>query len=300
MTLTVGIMPKSLRNPYFEDCRKGAAEAARDLGFELRWEGPAEAAAARQIEIVLSWLRDGVPVMAVSVEDRQRLSPALKRAREAGVKVLTWDADAEPEARDFTVVQATADSIAHALSFEAGRLLGGRGAAAVITSTLAAATQNAWIAEFRSRLLRDYPQVELLAVRPCDDDEDRARREALALLAAHPGLKAFVGFCSPAVPGAARAVEEARADVRVTGVSPPFLCRPYIERGTVASVVIWNTRDLGYLTASAAHAVATGALQRGASSLRAGRLGTVIVSDDQVRLGRCHIVSRGNLEKFGA
>jgi acyl-coenzyme A thioesterase PaaI-like protein len=66
----------------------------------------------------------------------------------------------------------------------------------------------------------------------------------------------------------------------------------------VDSVVFWKTRDLGYLAAASAHALATGGLEPGAVFLRAGRLGNVIVRGDEIRLGRCHIVTRGNLDSF--
>jgi rhamnose transport system substrate-binding protein len=89
-----------------------------------------------------------------------------------------------------------------------------------------------------------------------------------------------------------------RRDLRITGVSLPSLCRGYIEEGVVASVVFWRTRDLGYLAAAPAHALATGALQHGAAFLVAGRLGNVIVRGDEIRLGRCHIVTKGNLESL--
>ena len=35
-----------------------------------------------------------------------------------------------------------------------------------------------------------------------------------------------------------------------------------------------------------------------APHLRAGRLGNVIVRGDEIRLGRCHIVTKGNLDSF--
>lgn len=143
MTLTVGVMPKSTRNPYFEDCQRGAEEAAKDLGFTLEWDGPPEPDADRQAQIVERWTRNGLPALAVSVESSARLTPALLDARSQGVRVLTWDADAVPEAREFTVVQATPDAVAHALSFEVGRITGGTGAFAVITSTLSAPNQSA-------------------------------------------------------------------------------------------------------------------------------------------------------------
>src|SRR5262245_42439264 len=100
-------MPKSTKNPYFEDCRKGAQEAAQELDFELRWDGPAEPDAQQQVRVVEGWVREGLPVIAVSVEDREKLTPALLDARKRGIKVVTWDADADKDTRDFTVVQAT-------------------------------------------------------------------------------------------------------------------------------------------------------------------------------------------------
>jgi rhamnose transport system permease protein len=299
VTLTVGVIPKSTENPYFEDCRQGAQEAAGEMGFELRWDGPANADAARQAQLVEAWTKEGLPVLAVSVESSPRLTPALKDARARGIKVLTWDSDAEADARDFTIVHATPESVAHALSFEIGRILSGRGTIAAITSTLSAPNQNAWIAGFKARLATEYPDLSLAEVRPCNDSEDNARRETLALLERHPGLKAIVGFCSPAVPGAASALRAAkRNDVRVTGVSLPSLCRRYIEEGVVDSVVMWKTRNLGYLVGVSAHALATGTLARGAASFRAGRLGTVVILQDEIRLGRCHIVTRGNIAEF--
>jgi rhamnose transport system permease protein len=299
VSLTVGVIPKSTLNPYFQDCQRGAREAAQELGFTLRWDGPRDADAQRQAALVEEWAQEGLRAIAVSVESQPRLSPTLKAARARGIKVLTWDSDADPDARDFTVVSATPESIAHALSFEVGRILGGKGLVAAITSTLSAPNQNAWIAGFKARLAREYPGLTLAEVRPCDDIADNARAETLKILEAHPRVNAIVGFCSPAVPGVAAALREARrTDVRVTGVSLPSLCRRDIEEGVVDSVVMWNTRDLGYLVAASAQALAGGTLAPGAVSLRAGRLGSVVVLNDTIRLGRCHIVSRGNIADF--
>ena len=55
--LVVGVMPKELRNPYFESCAEGAREAARERGFTLRWEGPESPDAAAQAGYVTRWVR---------------------------------------------------------------------------------------------------------------------------------------------------------------------------------------------------------------------------------------------------
>lgn len=297
---TIGVLPKSTRSSYFEACRAGAEEAARELGFALRWEGPEEPSAAAQAEVVRAFVRDGLPAIAASVEHVATVGPALREAREKGVRVVTWDADADASARDFTVVAATAEAVAQALAFTIGRVLGGDGAFAVVTSSLAAPNQAAWLEQLRARVTADYPRVRLVDVRQCHDVEERARQQAEDLLDAHPDLRLLVGLCAPAVPGAAAAVAARGGGtaVRVAGVSLPSACRAGIESGVIDSVVTWSTRKLGYLAAAAAHALAAGTLARGATTFKAGTLGSVFVREDEVRLGRVHVVSAGNLAQF--
>ena len=175
------------------------------------WDGPPVPDAHRQAQIVESWTNDRLPVIAVSVESRTTLNPVLKEARARGTKILTWDSDGDVEARDFTVVHATPEAIGHALSFEVGRILSGHGSFAAITSTLSAPNQKVWLAEFKTRIAKDYPGIKLLDVVPCDDRSENARSETLRLLEKHPDIKAIVGFCSPAVPGAAEALKVAQA-----------------------------------------------------------------------------------------
>ena len=100
-------MPKAKGDPYFVSCRQGADEAAKELGVELLWDGPTDLDPAKQNEVVEAWITRGVDVIAVSVENKVGISTVLRKAREKGIKVLTWDADAEKDARDFFINQAT-------------------------------------------------------------------------------------------------------------------------------------------------------------------------------------------------
>ena len=111
----IAVMPKARGDPYFVSARKGAEEAARELGVDLIWDGPTSLDAAKQNEIVESWITRRVDVIAVSVENQAGISTVLRKARARGIRVLTWDADAAPDARDFFVNQATAQAIGETL-----------------------------------------------------------------------------------------------------------------------------------------------------------------------------------------
>jgi rhamnose transport system permease protein len=292
-------MPKAKGDPYFVSCRAGAEEAAQELGLDLLWDGPTGLDAAKQNEIVDNWITRKVDAIAVAVENRAGISTVLRKARERGIRVLTWDADAEPDARDFFVNQATAEGIANALTDEAARLLGGRGEFAIITGALSAANQNEWIAFIRKRLEDKHKGLKLATIRPSDDDRDKAFAETQTLLKVYPSVKLMMAISAPAVPGAAEAVRQAgRKDVNVIGLSLPNLNKPYVREGVVQTVVLWNTRDLGYLAVYASALVSQQKLLPGARALQAGRLGHIDVRGSEIILGAPMLFNRSNIEQF--
>ena len=294
----VALMPKNKSDPYFASCKQGAEEAARELGVELVWEGPNDTDAARQNEIVEAWITRGVDVIGVSVENAASISTVLRKARARGVKVLTWDADADSDARDLFVNQATEEGIGFGLADEAGRILGGKGSFAIVTATLTAANQNAWIEHIRSRLATKWPALSIAVIRPSDGLRDKALTETKAILRAHPDVKLVMVIAAAAVPGAAEAVKQESSDAKVIGLSVPSLCRSYVHEGIIASILLWNTVDLGYLTVTAAEALARGELRAGSRSFSAGRLGTLEVRGDNVLLGVPLRFDATNIDRF--
>jgi ABC-type sugar transport system substrate-binding protein len=119
---------------------------------------------------------------------------------------------------------------------------------------------------------------------------------------AYPDLKGIWGISSVAFPGAAEAVKQAGKSGRVfvTGLSTPNDMRPYVLDGTVKSVVLWNTQDLGYLTVRVADAVARGALKpgAGAATFDAGKLGEKKVVNDNVLLGDILVFNKNNIGNY--
>ncbi len=296
---TVAMMPKAKGDPYFVSCRKGAEEAARELGVELIWDGPTDLDPAKQNEVVEGWITRGVDVIAVSVENEAGISTVLRKARERGIKVLTWDADAQEDARDFFINQATPQGIGYTLTDEAARILNNKGEFAIITASLSAANQNEWIKHIKARLAEKYPDLKLVAIQPSDGDRDRAFTETQNVLKVYPNVKLIMGIAAPAVPGAAEAVKQSgRKDVKVIGLSLPNLCKPYVHDGVIESVVLWNTLDLGYLTVYAANELEAGKLKRGDRELKAGKLGVIEVRADDVLLGAPFIFNKGNIDRF--
>jgi rhamnose transport system permease protein len=296
---TLAVMPKAKGDPYFVSCRLGAEAAAKELGQDLIWDGPADLDPARQNEVVEAWITRGVDTIAVAVVNAPGISSVLRKARAKGIKVLTWDADALPDARDYFVNQATPQGIGDTLADEANRILGSEGDFAIITGALTAANQNEWIKFIKARIAATYPKLNLITIRPSDDDRNRAFSEAQTLMKVYPKMRLIMAISAPAVPGAAEAVKQSgRQDVKVTGLSLPNMCKPYVMAGIAESVVLWNTLDLGYLVVNASRQAADGTLKPGVTEIDGGRLGKIGIEGTQVVLGKPLIFTKANIDKY--
>jgi len=298
--ITVALLPKSKGNAYFISCKEGAEKAAKALGVDLLFDGPTTTDPAKQNEIVENWITLGVDVIAAACDNKEGISTALRKARSRGIKVITYDADAMPDARSFFVNQATPEGIGYTLMDEAARLLNGEGEFAIILATLTAANQQEWRKHIEERLAEKYPKMKIVAVRPCDDLKDKAQSEATALLSAYPNLKLLMNICSPAVPGAAEAVKQAGkvGRVKVIGLGLPSENRRYVKEGVTDSVILWKTEDLGALTVEAAVALVKGTLKPGDTSFKTVTMGEYQIEGDNILLGKPFIFNRDNIDQF--
>src|SRR5438093_145702 len=145
--LTIAMMPKLRGIDYFNACQQGAQEAAKELpDVELIYDGPTEAKVDKQVEMIDTWVTQRVNAIAVAADDPVAIAPALKKARDAGIAVITYDADADAarSGRQFFVNQCSADSIAAALTDEMAAQVGPDAKTAIVTSSLTSPNQNAW------------------------------------------------------------------------------------------------------------------------------------------------------------
>ncbi len=296
----LGMMPKLVGISYFNASEKGAREAAAQLGVDLDYDGPAVDNAEEQVKMIDRWIAQGYDMIAVAPNDPELIAPALARAKRAGITVLTWDADANPESsgREVFVSQAPENEIGKSLVDLLGEAVGGAGKAVILTGSATSPNQNAWIRVMRARVAEKYPQIELLETLVSDEDQSKAYRLSRDVINAHADLKGIWAITTVALPAAAKAVRDAgKADaIYVTGLSLPNTMREYVEDGTIKKFVLWNPVDLGYLTVHAAKMLREGKLPAGEQTI--GRLRNIRVSPGEVLLGAPLVFDRDNIGQF--
>ena len=295
--LKVAMLPKMKTDPYFVSCKEGADAAAAELDVELIWDGPTKGEPEKQNELVEAWITRGVDVICASVLNRDAIDGVLKKAIDKGIKVITWDADANEAARQYFVNQASSQGIGYALADELARLCSRKGDDVISSAGTTDANQNEWLKYIAERMAAKYPGMNLKEIRYSDGQRDKAMTETRNMINKYPDLKGVMAIAAPAVPGAGEALKQAgRTDIRLTGLSVPSLCRTYVHDDVIDSIILWNTVDLGYLTVQAAKAVAEGRLEDG--ELDFGRLKKLAVGDGNIYLGQPFVFNKSNIDSF--
>src|SRR5262245_27109104 len=99
-SVKLAFVPKALNNPVFEITRAGAEDRVKQLqDVSFRWIGPTTTDAAAQSQILDDLVVQGIDGICLSCNDPAALLPAINRAVEAGVTVVTWDADSPKSKR---------------------------------------------------------------------------------------------------------------------------------------------------------------------------------------------------------
>ena len=260
-TVRVAFVPKLQGVPYFEAMNTGGQEAAEALGtVEWLYQGPTQADAAAQSDIVRSFIQQGVDALIVAPNDPDSMAPLLQQAQQAGIKVGTADTDAPNSVREVFVNQATAEGVGQALTDSLLTAMGGRGKYAIVSCGQTAENLNAWIEVQREYTAQKYPEAEIVDVVYAGEDQARATQMATDLMNANPDLTGLVGECTSSAPGVAQAVQDAGkvGQVFTVGLGTPQSMKPYLDAGSSSAAILWDVENLGYLTAWAGAQLALG------------------------------------------
>ncbi|MGH8880410.1 MAG: substrate-binding domain-containing protein, partial [Stackebrandtia sp.] len=219
----IAFLPKNLGNPYFEASDAAAEKAIKDFGGSYKEVGPSEPTAEGQVTYINTLTQQGVGAIVLSANDTNALCDALEEARDAGIKVVTFDSDVDAKCRDAYVSASTPKLIARNQIDLIAEQVDGKGEIAVLSATANATNQNAWIKEMKPYLKSEYPDMELVDVVYGDDDDQTSYDKTEALLSSHPDLAGIVSPTTVGVAAAARylSTSQYKGEVALTGLGNP-------------------------------------------------------------------------------
>lgn len=306
--LKIAIMPKAVNNGYFTAWNKGAQTACKEIKAKCTYLGPTEATGPAQVQFINKVIQQKYDVLVISAADQNAIVPSLKKAKAAGITIVTSDADvaaASASARTVAILPSESTRIGTAEVDWAAQATGSKGSVAVLSAAATAANQNAWIAAMGPYLTSKYPNMKWVggtvekSVFYGDDDATKSTAQFDAILSQYPDVAAIIAPTTVGVLAAAIEKKAKKAAVKVTGLGLPSQMAPYIEDGTVEKVGLWNPIDLGYVAVYAAgHAKAGSFTGKVGSSFKAGKKTYKVVKGGIAYLGDPFTFTKSNIATF--
>src|SRR5687767_7567759 len=301
--ITVIDVPKLIGIGYFAATTEGQRQAAEELGnVKVSTDGPTEANIDDQITFIDNYITQGVDGILFAANDPVAIAPVLKKALAAGIHVVGYDANSQPDAREWFVNQAEFNGIGKSMIDAMAAEIGEDGAFAIVTSTFTTPNQARWIAEMQAYQAACHPNMKWLETVEAQEDNNLSFNQASTLINKYgDDLKGLFGMTSVATPASAEAVTQAGlcGKVAVVGLATPNAMKPYVEADCVKSVVLWNPVDLGYAAMHVLRAAVDGDLKPGAKSVKAGKLGELqIINGSEILLGAPTTFTKENIGQF--
>jgi ribose transport system substrate-binding protein len=249
----LGLVMKTLTNPFFVEMEKGARRAEKELGIELLVKTAAqETSIEQQIQIVEDLIAAKVDAIVIAPGDSQRLVPVLKKAATAGIKLVNIDNRLEPEALKlaglapvpFISVDNEKAAYASAKSIADGAKPGTQ---AAILEGIRSADNARQRMEGAKRAFAENTAVKLVASESANWKIDEAYIVTKALFAKHPNIKLLFAANDMMALGALKYLQESqRVDVKVAAYDALAEAVAEVKAGRLVATVDQQAAEQGF------------------------------------------------------
>ncbi|HBY5383101.1 TPA: autoinducer 2 ABC transporter substrate-binding protein, partial [Klebsiella pneumoniae] len=246
--------------PWFNRMGEGVVQAGKEFNLNASQVGPSSTDAPQQVKIIEDLIARKVDAITIVPNDANVLEPVFKKARDAGIVVLTNESPGQPSANwDVEIIdneKFAAEYVEHM-----AKRMGGKGGYVIYVGSLTVPQHNLWADLLVKYQKEHYPDMHEVTRRmPVAESVDDSRRTTLDLMKTYPDLKAVVSFGSNGPIGAGRAVKEKRAKnkVAVYGMMIPSQAASLIKSGDITEGITYDPATAGYALAAVASTLLNG------------------------------------------
>src|SRR5581483_9667782 len=232
------MLPKFTGIPPFTQADNGAKEIGKGFGYTLDYGGPTTSSATQQVQFVDNAVSKGYNGIFISADNPAAVTPALQRARQHGVTVVSYDSDVLPAGRSVYVEGTSADDIALYQLEMLGSQIGYKGDFVILSAQATDTNQVTWnkLLVNDHKTMPKYKNMHLLKIiNPPDDSTPSAVQYAQSILKEYPSIKGIIAPTTIAVGAAAQVVQQQDVCDKgvVTGLGDPKQMEGYVKSGCV-------------------------------------------------------------------
>lgn len=247
---------------WFDDMRVGVDEFGDEYADVKAYQiAPEGGDPAKQVAMVEDLIAKGVDAILVVPNDPVSMIPVLKKAREAGIVVVSHEAQELAGIVDYDMEAFDNDDFGRLMFESLAREMDYKGKYAGMVGGLTMQTHMQWFTAGYEYAKEKYPEMTFVLNEPLEDfnTESESYEKTKELLKTYPDLKGLFGCsASSTIMEALVTEEKGRTDIAVVGLTLPSMSSVYLESGSLRQAQCWRPADAGYVSALIAYKILKG------------------------------------------
>lgn len=247
--------------PWFNILNQGLEEGGKRFNLKTSMTGPAKADPAQQVKLIEDLIAKKVDVIGLVPLDTKVTAQVVKRAREAGIIVITQEGPNQ-EGKTWDVELMSAQAYGEAQMKALAREMGEQGEYVVLVGTLTTTGHNQWADAAIAYQKANYPKMTLAADRfPGADFIDESERVAQDILKAYPNVTGILSMGSNGPIGVGNLLKKRRlaGKIALVGTTIPSQAKALIMAGVIREGFLWSPKEAGLAMTSVARLALDGA-----------------------------------------
>lgn len=252
---TVAVITKGSDSDFWNDVKNGAFSAATEYNIDITFEGPdSEEDYESQNKMIENAVSKNVGAIVLSAIDYEKNAPAVQKAIDKGIKVITVDSDVDADGKELFIGTDNVSAGKKAAE-QAIELCKNKKSVNIGIVNYGENTENG---KQRLKGFTDYIEkvknAKIVASVNVESNAESATLGAKQLIEENKGINVLIGFNEWSTLGVGYAIKDLNLKDEVFGIGfdSNVNCVGMLETGEIDTLIVQNPFSMGYLSVSKA------------------------------------------------
>jgi ribose transport system substrate-binding protein len=231
---------------YWKNILKGFEDAAQALNVSVEYQGAAQYDVNEQITVLEQVIARKPSGIAISAIHPDALDVTIYKAVDAGIPVVLFDSDA-PKSNAYSYIGTNNYSAGVTAAHELADMINHSGKVAVITIPNQQ-NQIERLNGFQETIEKQFPNIELVAIKDGEGNQLVARQAAKEILTEHSDIRGIFATEANGGVGVGEAALQLKkgSQVKIVSFDTDKQTLDMVKDGTITATIAQGTWDMGY------------------------------------------------------